>query len=189
MDMHRFLILGSFLACLGACGERPGGGDSSTARDSRTASGGTPAGNGGPRIELLEPAAFTGMPQRAADHFTVRGCRVPQSPVGPRPSNLVVGRFAQRRQTDWAALCARGERMMVRIAWGGPSPCPDSIPDTEQKVADDRTLGVADSLFVAQREPRAEGRALSVEHDGIAVTRGTKLVIWYCGARGWVEVR
>lgn len=191
MNAHRCLVVLGLLAALPACGGRSGAEDSNAAADGRSASapGGAAASASSHGVGLLAPGAFPRAPRRVADKLAAQGCQVAQAKLGPSPNNLIVGSFAKRRQADYAALCAHGDRMIVRIAWGGPGQCPDSISDSERSIADDRTLGVADSFFIIGRDPRADGKPVPVSHDGIAESKGASAVVWYCADGKWLALR
>ncbi len=120
-----------------------------------------------------------------------RGCRVPQSPYAlSKPNNVVRGQFARAGQTDWAALCAVGDQMIVVVVWGAPSACPDTISQTAATVSDEHGLGVVGPAYIDQHEEwYGGGRPFPVSHEGIDFGYYDKAsMVWYCHEAVWWEL-
>jgi hypothetical protein len=139
-------------------------------------------------VVILPLDSFPALDPAARGVLERRGCRVPQSPyASSKPNNVVQGRFGRRGQVDWAALCARDDRMMVVVAWSGAAACPDSIAETVEPVSDEHGLAVADSGYIEQHEQwYGGGRAFPIDHQGIDLGIEDKASeIWYCQDGVW----
>ncbi len=140
---------------------------------------------------LLPLDSFHSLPPGARTVFERRGCRVPQSPyAGTSPSNVVQGHFGRKDQTDWAALCAAGETMIVVIAWGGPAACPDTLQRTAQPVSEEHGIAAVDSAYIEQHEQWYGGeRSFPVDHEGIDFGIEDKAsTVWYCHDGEWWQL-
>jgi hypothetical protein len=141
-----------------------------------------------PNTALLPLDSFPSLPPNVRKSLERRGCSVPQTTYADnRPNNVVHGEFARRGQTDWAALCATGDSMVVVVVWGGPSSCPDMIAATKERISPDIELGTADSAYIQRHEEfYGEGRPYPITHDGIDVGIMDKASsIWYCHEGTW----
>jgi hypothetical protein len=153
-----------------------------------------------PRPEVAAPVAptvlfpldsFPALAPAARHALERRGCRVPQSPYAPsKPNNVVRGQFARAGQTDWAALCAANDQMIVVVVWGAPSACADTILQTAHTVSDEHGLGVVGPAYIEQHEEwYGGGRSFPVSHEGIDFGYEDKAsMVWYCHEGVWWEL-
>jgi hypothetical protein len=135
--------------------------------------------------------SFPALAPAARQALERRGCRVPQSPYAEsKPNNVVRGQFTRPGQTDWAALCAVGDRMIVVVMWGAVAACPDTISQTAATVSDEHGLGVVDSAYIEQHEQwYGGGRAFPISHEGIDFGYEDKAsMVWYCHEGVWWEL-
>jgi hypothetical protein len=83
-------------------------------------------------ILRLPPAAFPELPASVQQVLERDGCRIPRREEGEALQVIVRGTFARPGQTDWAVLCSRQNRSVIRVVWGGPSSCPGSLATMEE---------------------------------------------------------
>jgi hypothetical protein len=149
-----------------------------------------PAADTADHTVFLPLDSFPAVPLAVRTAFQHRGCRIPQAYYSGRPNNVVPGHFRRKQQRDWAAFCATGDRVMVVVAWGGPSDCPDSLVRTRMPVAhaDQYGLAVADPETIQRHElSYGAGDTLSLDHDGIDLGIDEKASeTYYCEGGLWV---
>ncbi len=159
---------------------------------SEQAAGETPAPSPAQRAALASAGtrvlpldSFPELPPPARHALHTLGCGVPElrTTVG---SAVVQGRFARSEQTDWAILCVRGERMMVVVAWGQATPCPDSLAQTAGPVSADIGLKVDRSGYPDEPAPDSgTNRQVESYHDGISVGTERRRDVWVCQEGQW----
>lgn len=76
-------------------------------------------------IRHLPPSAFPEAPVAVRDRLIADGCSVPQAYHSSTPHNVISGEFAAPGQTDWAALCTRGDPRESLLYGADP---PNALP-------------------------------------------------------------
>lgn len=152
-------------------------------------------------IVRLEPSDFPGLPDTVRAELEGKGCRVPQTFVSERPHNVITGHFAAPTQTDWAALCSRGDTSAIVVVWGGPARCPSEVATGadrnvlqgigEGRVGYSRLISPADGAAI-RRYADAFGGAEPppIDHEGIDDAFVDKVsVIRYCYQGRWLRLQ
>lgn len=159
-------------------------------------------------IRHLPPSAFPELPPAFARELDSLHCTVPQAWTDATPHNVIKGAFANRRQTDWAVLCARQGKTEVLVFWGGPAQCPRELEQEEERYevedfgggramfvnvlrkADSAAMlnpgehGMEEDVLAARRDALLGGG-----HDGIEYVFEEKgSAILYCFNGQWVNV-
>jgi len=181
-------------------GDPPAIDSSARSADSRLAlkaaslpSAGSPADS----IRYLTIDSFPDLPRAVRKELAERGCIVPQASFPRTPHSVVKGEFAARGQTDWAALCTRGDTADIVVVWGGPITCPTPLAPAAlqhqmQRIAANET-GYSRALFAASvqyivehdREHTAP-RPAAIDHSGINdAFVGKASSIHYCYNGKW----
>jgi hypothetical protein len=89
-------------------------------------------------LPRFTPDRFVALPPSVREAFTAINCQVPQNNLSAGPGNVIEGEFAVKGQRDWAALCSNGSLTEIRVVWGGPARCGDSLAarqDSDSLVA------------------------------------------------------
>lgn len=150
-------------------------------------------------IVRVLPGAFTEVPADVRSALHRLGCTIPQAWGNDHLHNIVSGSFAQRDQTDWAALCSSDGSSAIHIIWGGDASCPTPIapPVADRIFLQDTGLdGVLFSRGISRVRPDPkfwtvpEGFAPdSAGHDAISDAFYEKgAVAYYCESGSWVEL-
>lgn len=152
------------------------------------------------KVRLLDPREIPELPANVREDLQKMGCQIPQNTASSQPNNLVHGAFAKTGQTDWAALCARGDRMRVVVLWGGRGPCSSEPSDTTDPIANiwSQQRDTPFEVFVS-RAPRSriltfreffgDYHKNQITHDGIEYGGGNASVIYYCDATKWLHLQ
>lgn len=153
-------------------------------------------------VALRAPRNFKQLPPIVQETLVAEGCRIPEAGFSNNTtSNVIEGTFAAPGQSDWAVLCAKGKRVVIRVFWGGPiAPCPARLEnrDFEHAMVRDGVPWFSRMLSVASptRIREAHGRHGAYEgtlparltHDGIedGIEKGSSIL--YCHNGAWVKL-
>jgi hypothetical protein len=151
-------------------------------------------------IRHVPPDSFPNVPSSIKSVFEAHRCAIPQAFDAPQLRNVISGEFAVAGQSDWAALCTRGDSAAVFIHWGGPVTCPSPIAssanrDYLQTTAPDwieysRLISVASMEFILSRAREYDGPTPpSTDHSGINdafLEKGS--VVHYCHEGRWFRL-
>lgn len=148
-------------------------------------------------IRHLPPSAFPEAPVAVRDRLIADGCSVPQAYHSSTPHNVISGEFAAPGQTDWAALCTRGDSAGIVIVWGGPAQCPAPIAwgqnrDALQGIGQER-IGYSRAIAAANMDDILEHAKTyggppppARDHSGIDdAFIGKASVVRFCSNRQW----
>ena len=149
-------------------------------------------------IVRIPPDAFAEVPPRVRSFLTGFGCAIPQAWGTDRPHNVVSGSFAQRGQTDWAALCSSDGSSAVHIVWGGDASCPTPIapPVADKAFLQDTGIdGILYSRGISRVRPDPRYwtapqpfTLASSDHDAISDAFYEKgATAYYCQDGLWLE--
>ena len=153
-------------------------------------------------VRRLPPDSFASVPDTVRAALRDAGCVVPQTAARDDAHNVVRGELAAPGQTDWAALCARGDSTGITVVWGGPARCdtplawrpndahlqPGPGPDDDPEFA--RTLGVANMVAILRRAQALEApEPPTRDHAGLEDTRvGKPSIVRFCHDGQWREL-
>lgn len=141
------------------------------------------------------------LPELVGFAFSAYRCDVPQPHDAVAPTNVVSGSFAAPDQTDWAALCTRGDSSYIMIVWGGPAHCPTPTAAaanidflqgmSEGKIGYARGIGEASTAYILEHAREYRGPLPpSTNHAGIEdAFLGKSSVIHYCYAGQWLALQ
>ena len=145
------------------------------------------------------PSAFPELPASIQKDLTRRGCTIPQ-PDDATDANVIKGRFASARQTDWAVLCSI-RRISSILVFRNESPSLvaelAAQPDrgslrviVDGVIGYSRVLGVADADFIRVHYQRYGGtKPPPLDHDGIEdAALESASVVWYWYRGHWLEL-
>lgn len=153
------------------------------------------------------PAALSDVPEPVRVLLAEESCLVPQPwrpGVPPGYTNVVRGEFAVRGQYDWAVLCSRAGKSSIRLFWGGPSRCSDSLAASAssflQKVTPNeidysRVISRVSPDDLTQRYGRQHNQSTSAtlpkfDHDAISDAFLEKAsTLYYCSDTSWHTLR
>ena len=149
-------------------------------------------------IVRVLPDAFTEVPPSVRSALNRLGCSIPQAWGTDRRHNVVSGSFAQRAQTDWAALCSSDGSSAVQIVWGGEAFCPTPItPPMEDRtfLQDTGIDGILFSRGISRVRPDRRFWTVpagftpdSADHDAISDAFYEQGATAYdCRAGSWLE--
>ena len=148
---------------------------------------------------LLRPRDFPNLPSGIRSDLESRSCRIPQSYIGPRPQNVISGKFRHPGQTDWAVLCLKDNRSSILVYWGGAVTKVEEIePHTNPSFHFERTqsgellagfsralAAVGEDYIVYFYETYREGpEPPPIDHQGIndaIVEKASSILYWHEG--------
>jgi len=76
---------------------------------------------------LLPPSSFPELPEAFRTLLDSRGCKIPEMRYRDGPRGVISREFAQRGQTDWAALCDKGGQSSILVFWGKNAECDSEL--------------------------------------------------------------
>lgn len=162
---------------------------------------------GGGEIIRLPPAAFSDLPEPVRVLLAEESCLIPQPwrpGVPPGSTNVVRGEFAVRSQYDWAVVCSRAGKSSIRLFWGGPSRCSDSLAAsassflqtvTPNEIGYSRVISRVSPDDLTQRYGRQHNQSTSAtlpkfDHDAISDAFLEKAsTLYYCSDTSWHTLR
>jgi hypothetical protein len=150
-------------------------------------------------IVRLRPSAFPEVPQAVRDDLERRGCRIPQTPGGDRWQNIVPGRFAAARASDWAALCSRSGVSTILVYPNGTARGVRQVHRADDRgylqqdvngIVFSRRISAATPAYIrVKNHPTLVPGLPRFDHDGINdAFVGKASTVWYRSAGRWLKL-
>lgn len=152
-------------------------------------------------VRRLPPDSFTFVPDSVRVALGEAGCRVPQAAYPMEPHNVVSGELAAPGQTDWAALCARGDSTGIIVVWGGAARCDSSLawePNARYlqelgggRAGFSRAIGIASMVAILRRAQAYDGpEPPARDHAGLEDVFVEKAsIVRFCHEGEWIELQ
>lgn len=150
----------------------------------------------------LPPENVTKLPAEIRKQLADEQCMIAQNGFkydDPQPNNAIQGSWAAKGQKDWAILCVKPQEFSVRVFWGGPTRCSDTIvlansrppdptgdnPGTVLWPADAKKIRAYDQAF---GEGFGSKKLPVLDHSGLEVGGEQATTIYYCSQGKWTQL-
>jgi len=132
-------------------------------------------------ISYIEPEALSFLPNHVVSDLNKSGCKIPVS-GGYKFGGAVIGEFAAPKQIDLAVICVTDHASTVRIYWGGPKKCEETLRSSGQfiQLADEHLI--YNYMLIEYEEPVVP----EMDHiaiDDVMLGKASKLS--YCNNGKW----
>lgn len=142
-------------------------------------------------FQLVKPAEIKQLPAQVRKALEEDKCLVPSDPKAKEPIGWTKGKFADKRQTDFAVLCsAPSGKTKIKVVWGGRDfACPDSIAQQPSRIQ--RTVQAVP--FKKLVDVLRKGKRDTPKHfeaDGIQdYVVQKKALVYFCNNGRWESIR
>jgi hypothetical protein len=151
--------------------------------------------------KLVSPSSYKHVPIRIRTSAQAHGCLLPETQSvdnGAEPLNVISGRFGNKDQIDWAALCIINDQPEVFIVWQrNPGACSADI-HSGWPLKEKFSTQQSGALFLRKATPQRilnyrrvfpQGPKPEIKHDGLEVGNEQASLVFYCDGGKWLELR
>ncbi len=150
-------------------------------------------------VVRLSPDDFPRLPHAVRSYLKQNKFTIPQHCESATKSNVVSGRFRNRKQIDWAVVASRHGMSSILIFWNGQTDSITTLAESEDRrllIDCDGTkpkyswsVGVVDKKFILEHYKWYGGpKPPPILHDAVNVGLGMVSTVHYLDGRRWHEL-